>query len=396
MNQSFIHETTTLNPTSDTITPSTTTYVYEYLLYSSSYILPYIPYNSVLGICVLFLDITVATVYLARLKDKSFVPGLYLLIALFDGVMVLGLYCQYIVLAVLTRASNEDYVSLWGLIISKVLIEVCQRISVFANTLLCVTRTINTARPFRRINKKVALGIFVGYIVFWLFVGLAEITLFATYFLDLSEIDPYVSFGRVGGNLCQNILGGCDVAGTHCTQGIACTFILTLLIPLMVPCILTIICLALMLVYMRREVPRCTSARRNRTVTLTVTYLTLVFVICIAPSVIYYFVYVFIMLGLLGFNHNQGTPTYDFILENMFMSTLPLLNALLTQVVIVHRSQDLRNSLRKGYKEGRDTLKDRFKVGNTEINKNEGEQVSTKFISQTASPVNQKRSIIHS
>ena len=326
-------------------TDITTSFQYSFLLYSRSYILPYIPYNAAIGICVLLFDFTVASFYFSRLRDRSFVPGMYLVMALFDGVMVMGLYCQFVVLAVLYRTELQGTGSLWALLVSKVGIEVCYKVSVFANTLLCVARTLQTARPFKVINKRLALTFLVGYFLFWVFMGLSETILFAKHFLDISEVDPYVSFGRVGGNICHNIVWGCDRAGTHCTQGLACTFILTLLLPLLVPCILTITCLFLMVFYMRKPYPASTSAKRQRTVTITVTWLTLIFVICISPSVLYYFVYVFIMLGLLGYNHNQGTPTHDFIMENLCSTTLPLLNALLTQAVIVYRSRDLKSNL---------------------------------------------------
>ena len=324
-------------------------YHYPFLLYSTSYILPYIPYNAAIGAFVLILDVSVAGYHLARLKRKSFVPMLYLVIALLDGCMVLGLYGQFVILGLLQRVGRQDTASLWGLLLTKVVIEMCYKVSVFANTLLCVTRTIKTARPFRVINKRLALGFLVGYLLFWLFVGLSETALFAKIFLDISEVDPYISFGRVGGNLCYNIVLRCDVAGVHCFQGLACSFILTLLLPLLVPCFLTVTCLFLMLFYMSRPGPRSTVAKRQRTVTITVTWLTLVFVTCISPSVIYYFVYVFIMLGLMGFDHNQGDPTHDFILENMCSSTLPLLNALLTQFVIIYRNKEIRRDLLSRY-----------------------------------------------
>ena len=134
------------------------------------------------------------------------------------------------------------------------------------------------------------------------------------------------------------------LVGIHCTQGLFCGFILSLLLPLLVPCIVTITCLLVMLTHMRHPCPSSSSSTRHHYVTVTVTWLTVVFVACTAPSVLYYFVYVFIMLGVLGHAH-PDTPTHDFILENMCSSTLPLLSALFTQTIIVLRSKGLRTDL---------------------------------------------------
>ena len=128
------------------------------------------------------------------------------------------------------------------------------------------------------------------------------------------------------------------------TQYGASLLFLLILIPFIIPALLSLICLVLLTRSLREEVPNEGSAVRQKHVTTTVVWLTVVFVVCTSASTLFWLFYQYIVNLVLD-SHSIDSVVCERIYA-FFSLTLPLLNAAISPLIIFWRSQQLRSEIR--------------------------------------------------
>ena len=315
------------------------------------------------------------------LQYKKFVPCCYLLIALCDGTMALVVTIQTATFLnmhgildsdtapdvpappPLNESESESERNISGpppsglnqtdstatttpkldlLVVTTALWCWLYRVSVFVNLLLSVARTIKIRNPFSHVNMRAALISVAIYTVIWLIVTIYDLveTLGTKKSEKLGQYYEEMKLGAtIAGILYTNYDEPNEATGDTSYYGASLLFIL-MLIPFIIPSLISLICLILLSCSLRRAPPSEGSAVRQKHVTVTVTWLTLVFVVCTSTSTIFWLFYEYIGNLVLD-SHSKEDASYDQIYA-FFSLTLPLLNALLSPLIIFGRSQEFR------------------------------------------------------
>jgi len=299
---------------------------------------PLFPYNTLLSVPALILNSFVIFHYLPQ--RNKFVPSTYLLISSCDCLMTLGILLQALLLQLLY---STTLVESWPLLLSVAVIGLALRCSVFGSVLLAVARTIKIVSPFYPIKRKVALGCVVSYTAFW--VGVASYDVYTLASSTMEDVDLYTTSPFLGKEAATKIsVAGCS--DEECVQsegnemlGRRLTFSLSIL-GFVVPCVIVLVCMVLQVAWLRRPSPGDAASQRH--VTITILLLTAVFFVCNSATSIWFVLDK--ITDVLESTRRVSRVLY-FMLVGMTITTVPLLNAVLSPLIIVLRSAQLKKAL---------------------------------------------------
>ena len=273
-----------------------------------------------------------------RKSDLSVVSLLYTLIATMDIICATGTIHKYIAVLLFYK----DLISERNLDVNAMIFyfftQVSYRCSVFCNLVLAVSRTLLILKPFSQINIK-----FVKF-------ACVLCTVFSTILngINIHEFNRYY-FGRVlssgfliGSGLAHKSFSGINEENFHYFIILS---ILPDLIGLMVPVIIVIITCIIQVISLRRSNQFSVSSNQHH-VTITVLLMSTLFVLCNSALSVYLFISMVIILT--GNDElrqiwasEKAFPTVSVVTGTV----LPILNAALNPVIIISRSNGLRNKL---------------------------------------------------
>lgn len=292
--------------------------------------------NTLIAIPVITMDILVVKFY----KDqyRKFVPCMYLLISISDGLTAtFATVASGLIIAAYWKEKQLPREAECSLIIATAGWGVFYRISVFLNLLLSAARTIKIRTPFYIIKMKTAVLCFTIYSTLWVSIAMVDIIT-----IPLSHTFRYVHNAKLGLSIGGLIQKKYDDKENETFYG-ATTELFLVIIPFIVPALLSSICLFLLYQSLSQPPPNETSAVNQRHVTTTVTYLTLLFCICNSASTLYFLFAEYIYELFLG---NEAI-TGDVIMTCLLNLTLPLINATLSPIIIIARSSELSGRIQQ-------------------------------------------------
>ena len=310
----------------------------------------YFPYDATLGCLVIFLNSLI--LYFYHKQYRKFVPCMYLLLALFDCLMIIFMIISCCLVSKFEGKSSEYILkNKWVIIGFKYGEKWSLRMSIFINTLLSVARTLKTVRPFSEIKMKTALLSVVLYEAYWsVFVSLDILSIANKDNGDNSKdhnITPEETFRRA---IIDERVGG-ETFRLFSFRNKSVAFLFINFIPYALPVMVCLVSGTIMIVYLRKEPPNQQSAIAQRHVSITVLLLTVSFVLCLSVPVLYD-----LARRISGEVHDSSKGTnlinignYKHILE----STVPLVNALLSPAIMIWRSSELRGKLREIFRKFR-------------------------------------------
>ena len=283
------------------------------------------PYNTVLSIPAIILNSFVIKYYIHQYK--RFVPSLYLIIASCDILMTLSFLVQSILLKLHygREESNENAWSLgMGIYASSGIYRIFYRVSVFANLILSVSRTIQIMHPFYRMRRRL---VYVA-IITWL--TISSLTFATELFLMLFKVpdddkDFAIKAIIAATGLCP-LLGSVIITselGAQAMLGVAFGL----------PTIIVLGCMMVQIYWIRKPSAITASCAKQNHVTVTILMLTLLFFICNAAS---NFLYVTATL----YNNVDAYLMFGIIVSSFY--TLPLLNAACSPAILICRSAAMR------------------------------------------------------
>ena len=299
--------------------------------------------------CLPILLLNLAVVKHYQNEYKKFVPCMYLLMSFCDGFMGVFVLLRSSILIhyYLTDTAVDilDSGATHVLVTSSVLVQVLYRISIFINVLLCVARTIKIKLPFYQITMKLALLSVAAYILVWLAVAGYDYQQVTK--SEGAGVRKYIVSGRLGAIIGRALLDTYDKAnlekGIKSYYGITALFII-ILIPFIIPCICCIVCLIILAKSLKKSPSLSKNSSSNQKhVTITVTWLTSLFVVCNSLSTIYFLFADYIAGSVLG----KDMGSIDDFIDPLLTLTFPLLNAAISPFIIVFRSRELKDGLRK-------------------------------------------------
>jgi hypothetical protein len=299
--------------------------------------------NTIITLPVFVQNIFVVHFYIKEFK--KFVPCMYLLIAISDCLTAaFTIIVSGLIMSVYSTMSSEveelPDETCYGLIVSTAGWEVFYRVSVFVNLLLSVARTIKVKSPFFQIKMKVAVTSVSVYFVLWMAVALVDIVRGKP-----SSSLTYVKEGKLGLTIGGIVMNAYNDKENGTFYG-ATTMLILIIIPFIIPAILSCVCLVVMVRSLSKPPPSEQSAATQRHVTMTVTYLTLVFCICNSVSTLYFLFSEYVYELYLKKRPIPG----DVSLTILFSLTLPLLNAAISPFIIITRSSSIANRVKQFFK----------------------------------------------
>ena len=313
----------------------------------------YFPYNATLGCLVILLNSLI--LYFYHKQYRKFVPCMYLLIALFDCLMIVFMTISYCLIFKLKGKSSHYILKhKWVVIGFEMGEKWSLRMSIFINTLLSVARTLKTVRPFSEIKMKKALLSVILYGSYWsILISLDVFSLTA----NLSHINEnYLSderrFKRV---IVEDRVGSETVHLIISDPPDFLKFFITFSIPYVLPVLVCLVSATVMIVHLRKEPPSRQSASTQRHVSVTVLLITVSFVLCLCVPALYDLA---LEIGDEIHGKNVDIPVHIRNNEHVLDSTPPLVNALLSPTIMIWRSAELRKrvgSIFRKFRRSRET-----------------------------------------
>ena len=303
--------------------------------------------NLILCVPIILLNLFVVNHY--RTQFRRFVPCMFFLMSSSDGLMAISVVIES---ALIIKQYWEktvigpDTIENKALVVATILWNLFYRVSTFVNAVLCVARTVKAKRPFYKINMKLAVSSVAFYTLLWAAVAVFE-------YHGISS-RPYIhkkgfsmSYGQLGLEIAGIFYKKYDSPnkkkGIKTYYGVIVGFILNL-VPFILPCIVSLVCLVILVISLRKPAPNNISAARKIHVTITVTCITALFVLCTSLSTLYQLVAKIIISLILEKRINEDVNKY---LYPLFLLTLPLVNAAINPLIIVLRSSELKRGLFK-------------------------------------------------
>ena len=271
---------------------------------------------------------------------------MYLFITSSDILMTIFLLIQHILLELFYFKSAPAEAASVLIILSTAIMGACYRCSVFANILLAVARTIQIRNPFYLIHKSHVHLAFAIYLGCWL-------TL-ATYDVVYMVAIDYYGWG---------VVTWADAYSTHPTTGygVADTLlhwrgsvlldlflsVVLLFLPFMPPAIIALVCMIIQIHVLNKPPPPGVPDRveEQRHMTVTILLLTTVFCICNSCFSMWWLLY---YIGEFNesysFDDLIGDTTFR-IINCATVTTLPLLNAVCSPIILITRSTALKAAM---------------------------------------------------
>ena len=293
--------------------------------------------NTLIAIPVIMMDFLVVKFYKAQFR--KFVPCMYLLISISDGLTAtFAIVASGLIMAAYWQDTHIiPRGAAYSMIITTAGWEVFYRISVFLNLLLSIARTIKIRTPFYIIKMKASVSSVTIYSALWFSVAIADAMI-----MDLSDTVRYVKNAKLGLPIGGYVKDKYNDTENGTFYG-ATTELIFILIPFIIPAILSCVCLFLLYQSLSQPPPNEQSAVNQRHVTTTVTYLTLLFCICNSASTLYFVFAEYIYELFLGNKPLAG----DEIMTCLLSLTLPLLNAAVSPIIIIARSSELSSRIQQ-------------------------------------------------
>ena len=303
--------------------------------------------NLILCVPIILLNLFVVNHY--RTQYRKFVPCMFFLMSSSDGLMAISVVIESALIIKQYREKTviePDTIENKALVVATILWNLFYRVSTFVNAVLCVARTVKVKRPFYKINMKLAVSSVAFYTLLWAAVAVFE-------YHGISS-RPYIhkkgfsmSYGQLGLEIAGIFYKKYDSPnkrkGIKTYYGVIVGFTLNL-VPFILPCILSLVCLVILVRSLRKPAPNNISAARKIHVTITVTCITALFVLCTSLSTLYQLVAKIIISLVLEKRINEDVNKY---LYPLFLLTLPLVNAAINPLIIVLRSSELKRGLFK-------------------------------------------------
>ena len=218
---------------------------------------------------------------------------------------------------------------LWLALLLTALNNIFLRVSVFTNMVLSVARTIKIVRPFQHISLKRCIVAISCYPVLWVIIAIFDIYCIQLRLrdrLNYDDFDIYFYYSQIGNGILYFMFFLSYEAELALQLG-------SMVISFLIPVVVCFIACCILLHSIRKEVPNSDSAKNLRHVSVTVLLLTAMFLVCIGSSTMY-----FVATDIVAMKFNR----YGY---SIFFISFPLLNAILSPVIIMCRSKDLREKL---------------------------------------------------
>ena len=308
----------------------------------------YFPYNATLGCLVIFLNSLI--LYFYHKQYRKFVPCMYLLLALFDWLMIIFMITSYcLVFKIEGESSDHILKHKWVIIGFKFGEKWSLRMSIFINALLSVARTLKTVRPFSEIKMSKALLSVLVYGSFW--IVLISLDVFSLtkdlshiskkYLSDRRRFKRFIVEDRVGSETVYLVVSESE-------SPILYLFFFTYLISYVLPVLVCLVSATVMIFYLRKEPPSQQSAVTQRHVSVTVLFITIAFVLSFGVPSLY---------DLASKVSREVSGKYGPVSigdeRHVLVSTVPLINTLCNPVILIWRSGELRGRLRKVFRTSR-------------------------------------------
>ena len=347
---------------------------------------------TVLIIICLFLNITVFKFYGKKAKDDV-VSLIYSLLSFADILVAVGAsftvitLIQYLALDLKEKDKDFVYLSVeYSSYASFFISSIAVRISIFLNAMLSIVRTIMIRDPFSQPSKVVMT-------VFWTLLTAGEVytqketnieshwndyeseQIKEQKFLESAEEDAknrkqylylwyYIYTSATGFYHLSEFMGKKlpwsvhfyssraleDKAKKDICENVALYG--TFLVAFVVPCIVSIVCLAIQSAYLRKpSVGGSENNNNNKKVTTTIMMLTLVFVFCNATNIIIISIAMFVPDWFISEGTVWAVTSDDNIIgfyRSMFavLQLLPLINSTLSPVILIWRGSALKEYIR--------------------------------------------------
>ena len=305
---------------------------------------PLLPINVVLSIITLTLISFVIQHYYSQ--KGRFVPSMYMLISTSDGLATLFLLTQYLLMWLIDREYITDPI-LIGCSITIIVAAtgISWRVSVFSNVVLSVTRTIQIKRPFQRVKGRVVYVCIAVYAIFWVIVATFDVIIL----LKENDLDNYYSYSAhpIIGNELSNLFAnkiavqfeGCEqddmISCYNETAGVSMQLVF-MTVSYLLPVLIVLICMVIQIQWVSRPRPVEGSPNNQRHVTITILQITVLFFVChTAPSISNFIS-----------EYSHSFPDVPYLFNSALYTTLPLINAALSPVIIMSRSRELRNTFK--------------------------------------------------
>ena len=287
-----------------------------------------------LSIMTITLNIFVINYY--RKSDLSVVSLLYTLIAIMDIICAIGTIHKFIAVLLFYK----DLISGRNLDVNAMIFyfftQVSYRCSVFCNLVLAVSRTLLILKPFYQINIKVVKIACVLCSVLYIFLDGINMHEFDEYYFG----EMYSNAFLIGSGLAFKLVSAINEDNFHSYLIVS---ILPDLIGFMIPVIIVIITCIIQVISLRRSNQFPTSSNQ-RHVTITVLLMSTLFVLCnSALSVYLLLLLVIIITGNDELRQIWASEKAFPSVSVVSGTVLPILNAALNPVIIISRSNELRN-----------------------------------------------------
>ena len=292
-------------------------------------------------LCVITISLNIFVIRYYRSQGKlTLVPLLYTLIAFLDILLSLGIFYQSIAMTLFVL----DDISLDGLarnaVIFYPLIQISNRMSIFCNLALGVSRTVMILRPFHHINKTAVKVACLLYVVPWIVLSGIAINQFHILKDPMTFIEAlYIFECYLASGLAFMFVEYSPEANQDTWFTIAIT---PDLISFVIPVILIMISCTIQVISINRSSQFPTSANQ-RHVTITVILMSSLFVVCNSAFSIY-----ILYLSYLFWSHDEEKleelSEHFPVVVAVLGAVLPVLNAAFNPVIIISRSKELRQS----------------------------------------------------
>jgi hypothetical protein len=233
-------------------------------------------------------------------------------------------------------------------VVANILWNLFYRVSTFVNIVMCVAKTTKVKYPFYHIRMKIALFAITAYLLLWMPVAAFQYHEIINRPQDNKDMKhASISYGQLGVEIGGYFFKKYDLPnmknGIKTYYGAFVMFIF-ILIPFIVPSIISLACLVILVTSLRKPAPNAFSTARQKYVTITVTSITFIFVVCTSISTLYQFIAKIVIAIILGKKINERVNQY---LYPLFHLTLPLVNAAFGTLIILLRSRELKTQLKQ-------------------------------------------------
>lgn len=288
------------------------------------------PFNLLLAVFVLFLNITIVREYY---RDRKLPPAiLFMLIAIMDAISALAELPRSTIALICTR-NDSAFFPIWFTLSYLTIGFWSYNCSIFSNVVLVVIKSINVAVPFHQLKKVGIVFVVVLVMVFWAIFCIIDVE----YYANKQTFLP-TSFG------CEEhwiILEDYDFIGNGIALHLFDTSILgqnsravalklMIVFEYMLPCFIVLVCMVIQIIFIRKTLGNQSSMDTANQVNLTVFMISMLYFICNSAYGIFFLAEISLSQGM-----TRG-------IEFMMKYTLPLLNAALFPIILICRKESLR------------------------------------------------------